>query len=816
MLFLGFTGTIFSQVVSTNSELQIAINNAQAGSVITLVNQIWNDVEVNINKNGTATNPIVITAQTPGSVFIEGNSHIELRGNHIVLTGLVFQNASGLPNSSTIPPVIRLNACDDCIVTNNKIDAFNGTNLQSENTFKWILIDGKRNEISYNSFLGKNGVGSIINDNRNSVGEDYTKIHHNYFANRVPVGGTVNDFNDQDAIRIGNSATSLSDSFTEVYENYFHNFFGEVEIISNKSGSNKYYNNTFRNYAGSLTLRHGNNCEVYGNFFFAENNTFSAGIRVIGEGHKIYNNYIEAVNSLKEDGSVSNATGGINITNGRENTEINGYYQVKDAIITNNTFVNCDYTMRVGTKVKSDLSLAPSNVQISNNIFLNTSDNAYQEVTTPINGSIAQANITQNGSWDLNNGSNQNSTVNSGLLVSGSNFYTIPSGSVAINYGMGSFPFLTNDILGGSRSNFDAGAEEFGANGTRSPFQANDVGLTIGFGAQPYGDSVEILSTSVNTLSFSKNSSTNVFNISANVNWNIAISGGSWVSTNPVSGTGNTSISVSALENTTGVDRMAEITISQVGGTLTKIVSITQSAIDFDPNNATEIIPVSVVGEGTQDPNTPENVLDDNDTTRWSGDSGSSEANLTFDLGCEQLATGVRIKFFKGDERTSSFKILTSIDNISFNDATGILTSSGTTTNYEQFDFSSPFLEAQYFRIQGLGNSGSAPNNVFNSYLEVEIIGNPIDCDVLSVEDNNKEIDFISVYPIPVSKGKLIIKSSKVFINTIDIYSITGKLLNKYNYKMSDNSLELDVNNLNTGMYFLKINDTITQKIIID
>jgi len=30
---------------------------------------------------------------------------------------------------------------------------------------------------------------------------------------------------------------------------------------------------------------------------------------VIGEGHKIYNNYIEGINSFKENGSFSNVTG---------------------------------------------------------------------------------------------------------------------------------------------------------------------------------------------------------------------------------------------------------------------------------------------------------------------------------------------------------------------------------------------------------------------------------------------------------------------------------------------------------------------------
>jgi len=201
-----------------------------------------------------------------------------------------------ISSNSKIEPIIEFrdssnNECNNCTVTNIKIDSYNGTSAQSTDIFKWIILYGSYNEVSHSSFVGKYGVGSIINDNRSDGQANYHKIHHNYFASRTPVG-VVNDLNDQDAIRIGTSTTSLSDSFTEVYDNLFYDWSGEVEIISNKSGKNKYYNNTFKDYQGTLTLRHGNDCEVYNNYFFADNNQFSGGIRVIGEGHKIYNNYI--------------------------------------------------------------------------------------------------------------------------------------------------------------------------------------------------------------------------------------------------------------------------------------------------------------------------------------------------------------------------------------------------------------------------------------------------------------------------------------------------------------------------------------------
>jgi len=479
-----------AQIVSNNTELQNAISNAEAGSVIELADGTWIDVQISINVDATDSEPCIIKALNPGSVFFEGRSNISIGGSYIIFEGIVFQNASGLiTTSGRIEPIVEFrdasnNDCVNCTVRNIKIDAYNGTSAQEEAVFKWVIIYGEYNEVSYCSFLGKNGVGSIINDNHNNATPDYSKIHHNYFADRVPVNNNVNGLNDQDAIRIGVSTTSLSDSFTEVYDNLFNNWSGEVEIISNKCGSNKYYNNTFRDYQGTLTLRHGNNTEVYGNYFFGNNNSFSGGIRVIGEDHKVYNNYFEGLRYRKPSGAGSNTTGAINITNGKPDSALNEYYQVKNVQIVNNTMVDCDYGIRVGTPQNSSTVLAPEDIVVANNIMMNSSISALQEMTAPIGASLYQGNMTQNGSWDLTNGEDGNITVDSGLLMSGTEFYRVTTGSAAIDAGLGTYTYLTNDILDGNREvNFDAGAEEFEAGGTRGPYQVADVGTTIGFGA---------------------------------------------------------------------------------------------------------------------------------------------------------------------------------------------------------------------------------------------------------------------------------------------------------------------------------------------
>lgn len=190
------------------------------------------------------------------------------------------------------------------------------------------------------------------------------------------------------------------------------------------------------------------------------------------------------MNHRKPSGSGSGATGGINVSNGKPGSALNEYYQVKNVQIVNNTLVNCDLGIRVGTKVNSSLTLAPENLVIANNVMLNSSDTALEETTTPTGSSIYEGNITQNGNWDLTNGVNSNQTVASGLLTSGADFYNITAGSPAVNSALGTYSFLTTDITGGTRAiDYDAGSEEFNSGGTNLPYKLADVGVKLGFGA---------------------------------------------------------------------------------------------------------------------------------------------------------------------------------------------------------------------------------------------------------------------------------------------------------------------------------------------
>lgn len=792
-----------AQTVTTKTELQTAISNASAGSEIILATGTWNNVFIEINKNGTATQPITITAQNPGSVFMTGNSRVYMRGNYITVSGLVFQDPSNLvENGSTIEPVFELNQCDNCKVTNNKIDTYNGTEAQKTLTFKWIyIVDGQHNEISHNSFVGKYGIGSIINDNRSKANADYLKIHHNYFADRTPING-INDDNDQDAIRIGTSTTSLSDSYSEVYNNFFYNWSGEVEIISNKSGKNKYYNNTFKDYQGTLTLRHGDDCEVFNNYFFANNNSFTGGVRIIGEGHKVYNNYIEGVNSFKPSGSGSNVTGGINVMNGVTNSPLNGYYQVKNVQVVNNTLVNCDYAIRIGTSLGG--TEEPENLVVANNIMYNTSINAYQINTSPSGTSVAEGNITQNGSWDLSNGTNNNQTVSNGLLESRTDFYRIIDGSPAIDSAIGSYDFLSNDITGGSRNaNPDAGAEEFGSNGANLPYTTNDVGEKIGF----LSNLSDHLTTTITTLDFNIESGSKTFDIVSNIDWSIS-KNADWLSVSTVNGSNNATIEISVTENNSGVPRSATLTISENNGDLNTTVTVNQSLERFNVDNAVALTGITVTGVGTQEGgvNIPENTLDGDESSRWSANSTDGSAYLTFDLQCKKTVSSVKIYFHKGDQRTTDFKIATSLDGTNFTDITNIITSSGNTVGFEDFPFS-PFQEIQYVRIYGYGNSEGSG---WNSYEEVQIFGDDT-CASLSIDDENIIENEFTFYPNP-TKEILYVKADSN-IGLVQVFDIKGK-------KITSKKIESYQGFINTsgfakGIYFIK-NNGIFSKLIIE
>ena len=482
-LFMSQLG--YTQCVNNIVDLNNAISDLANNNVITLCDGIWNDVSLIIDVNGTSNDPIIIQSETIGGVEFKGSSQIRIGGAYIYVDGFTFQNDTTSKKSLIEFRSDSQTPCNSCRITNIKID--NYYSLLDE-SFNWIRVFGQYNEIAHSSFLNKSSLGScIVQDRKDETTPGFHKIHHNYFAHRRPDNGIFNDNNGQDAIRLGFSGTSLSNSNTEVFNNFFYDWIGEIEIISNKSGGNKYYNNTFKEYSGALTLRHGNNCDIYNNFFFTDSTFEKAGaIRVIGTHHRIYNNYISGVNT-----GSSRAVGAINISNGEDNPDLNEYFAADHAIIAFNTIVEGDKGIRLGTVLNDSLNVPPDSVIIAHNVVVNCNEpvtiDSMSTGPYPFLG-----NDFQGGTLDERVTGFGNDIATRDILTPTNinGFRRILSNSPAIDAGFVELSFATGDIAGKHRPEIanekDSGAEEFGDLGFNRPYEVVDVGDLIGAGSGKY------------------------------------------------------------------------------------------------------------------------------------------------------------------------------------------------------------------------------------------------------------------------------------------------------------------------------------------
>ncbi len=345
-------------LVENIKTLHKTIKKVKSGDVIIMKDGIWSDVDIIFNAEGNKTTPITLRAEHQGKVIISGKSSLVIRGDHLIIDGLVFRD--GQPSHTRLITFGKKSKpVNHCRLTNTEVIDFNDANYTKR--YDWIsIMGGTYNRVDHCRFTKMINKGVTLNirllDNATA---NYHQIDHNEFSYRKKGKG-----NGYETIRIGNSKHSLQNSRTTVEDNLFIQCDGEIEIISNKSCENRYIHNTFRNSKGMLTLRHGNRCLVKDNFFFAEGNRQMGGIRIVGEGHKIVNNYLEGVGSSPYRAAIS-------FMNGMPNPPLYQYTQVKDCNITHNKFINTRYSIVTGANYKNGkYPLPPVNIIFNNNLIV--------------------------------------------------------------------------------------------------------------------------------------------------------------------------------------------------------------------------------------------------------------------------------------------------------------------------------------------------------------------------------------------------------------------------------------------------------------
>ncbi len=370
--------------VTTLSNATKACASASPGELIVIKNGTYTG-NLNISGTGTAEKPIVVTAETPGKVILNGASTIKFGGEYMILNGIVMKEFK----EGTVVTFKWSSSVHafNCRMTNCVLDGKDNT-VPEGTDVNWILIFGKYNRIDHCYIGGKSSSNTniMLKLEGPTTSDNYCRIDHNFFGDRPDNGK-----NGGETIRLGDSNTSLNDAYTMIEDNFFYHCDGESEILSIKSGKNIIRRNTIYESVGGIVLRHGNGNTVESNYIFGNYKPLTGAIRVINADHKIYNNFVQAC-----VGSDFHAP--LCILKGIKNSASNGYHRVRNVVITNNTFVDCD-SILIGFVNPRDAATQiedPINTAIVNNLFYNTRRTGNQMIQFQNNVNKADLIISSN------------------------------------------------------------------------------------------------------------------------------------------------------------------------------------------------------------------------------------------------------------------------------------------------------------------------------------------------------------------------------------------------------------------------------------
>ncbi len=439
--------------ISSDAELVEMLRSAKKGDNFILKNGTYKDVNIQFVGEGTANEPITLSAETAGKVFIEGESSLELSGNYLQVSGLFFRNGHSPKKNVIAFRTSPKDVANHSSVTNCVILDFN--NLERDQDNLWVQFYGKHNELSNCYLAGKTNGGPTVRVDLkgNQSIRNYHKIVNNHFGPRPRKGGARGE-----TIQLGSSFTSMSPSNTTIANNLFEECNGEVEIISSKTNFNIIKNNVFYKSEGSVVTRHGNYVSVDGNYFIGDGeNENYGGIRIINTGHWVTNNLFYKIKG-------KNFRSPIAIMNGIPKSPLNRYNQVTDVVVAYNTFVDSDspFQFGVGTNIaqaavlpKSEIrSARPLRTEVVNNVIYNAEGDAKPIVEhDKADGVTFKSNVIDNNGVAIKN--------DKGLIVKdlpltdiGSNLVVPVSGFNDVEpYSGFDFEVITHDLLGNPREN---------------------------------------------------------------------------------------------------------------------------------------------------------------------------------------------------------------------------------------------------------------------------------------------------------------------------------------------------------------------------
>lgn len=836
-LMLLFSLSLIGQTTyNINDPLDLESNSYIAGDVIILANGTYTtDERIDFIGNGTATDPIVFRAETPGGVKFTGGLQMNIGGDYVVVDGfhwqggygasnfIQFRNGTDYANHSTI---------QNCAIDGLAIHPDDVADDMANNSItkhRWIVLYGKYNTVINCSFMNKASAGALILAEYQYNSEDDPcaivghSISNNYFYNYEKIDNTLSNSGDSETIRIGSSGNQNVSSNVTISNNYFVEADGENEIITNKSKGNIFINNTFRRCRGSLVLRHGSDATVDGNYFLGENVDGTGGIRISDSNHDITNNYIQDCITVNSQAKWNN---GITFLGGGDNAAVpctstnttNGYQKSENIYLSNNTIINTNAplyyntdkgtTDPTGTVSDNLFYFASANPNISD-ILTGDTPTSYADLGTSLTytGNVYTGTIL----GETNTGFSEETGITA--TADGDIFTFSGTGSTGKGADMGTYEPTTDNMVG-----YGIGA-----------CFVDNLGVSIIDGdctiEVPESLTVDSLPT------FTADAGSNYVSVFANVSWT-AMSNDAWISIDTNSGTGDATVAVTVTDNIVANSRTGTVTFTQdLGGDdIVRTLNVTQEGVDLTDlydliNDVPGGGPVSV-HSFSQEQVEPENnrynyatnTLDKISDSHWTAQDGAIVAGdykgdgeyVIFDLGNEydldliQIATddkddpyGLQIWISTTGTDLSDFSILLPVSA----DDLLITTTTGTDEGFDQYEITA---NARYVKLMAFGRfntAGTARQSAWNNITEIEFFGNQ----VLSVSEIDIE-NGISLYPVP-AKDKLYIKAINNQIDFIKVSSLDGRKVIERKLDLSSDELSIDISGLVNGSYIVNLSN---------
>ncbi|WP_300597457.1 polysaccharide lyase 6 family protein [Niabella sp.] len=438
-----WAGTV---TVASIDDLQQAINRAAPGDIIILKNGVYQTAgDIKIAQQGTKQQPITIRAERTGGAEISGAGGISMvsPAAYIVVEGFKFTHAASKARSGA--------GTRFCRWTHNI--------FETPGKGEYLTIAGNDHEIDYNTFQNKTEMGRIlaIRGEGKQIAERL-HIHHNYFYNFPDQGGA----NGAETFQFGLSGFSLSTSNSIVEYNLFEKCHGENELISVKASGVTLRYNTIRDCPAQFTLRHGNKCEVYGNYFF---NT--PGIRIFGDDHHIFSNYFENCNP-----AITVGNGGGEVADGAPLTE---HDRPDRVLIAFNTLVNNKKNIEQQGRKNG---LGATAIIIANNII--QGGDLAASIAGPYTSPQWKGNLIfkTKGPGDMPESGYQ--VLDPKLVKDANGIWRLDKNSPAIGAGGVGYPVAAVDMDGQPRSGkWDTGADQYSTAATSvHALKATEVGAS--------------------------------------------------------------------------------------------------------------------------------------------------------------------------------------------------------------------------------------------------------------------------------------------------------------------------------------------------